>query len=137
MTQKRLWLAAGIIALVIGVGFAISVPHTTRDTVQKSASQNATTTPIVLLKDSYKKGIHTLSGSVTAPDACNTLATDAQLVGDASSTQSISVTLTLSSAPGVCLELPTVLKFSTTVTAPSGLPVTARVNGVAASTTAS
>lgn len=138
MSQKRLWIAAGIIAVVIFSGFAISVPHTVRDLVEKTEVTAPKSTPVVLVKDSYKKGVHTVSGSVTAPNACHTLVASGAHMGNASTTEYIALSLTLTdSQGGVCLELPTILKFSTTVTAPQGIPITATVNGETASTTAS
>lgn len=137
MSHTRLWLAAGIIAIVIAIGFAFSVPHTTRDTVSKSASEPVASTPLVTLHDSYKKGSHTISGSLEAPDACGSVTPEAALMGEASSTQHIQIALTVPPTTGVCLEIPTVIKFSTTLVAPADLPITVVVNGVVASTTAS
>jgi hypothetical protein len=135
MNHKRLWLAAGIIALVIVIGFAFSVPHTTRDIVQKAEPAPIVSPPTVTLKDVYKKGTHTITGSLQAPNACTSATATAMLEGSASSSESIRIALTLSSDPGVCLELPTTLKFSTTLAAPAGLPIAVTVDGVVASTT--
>ncbi len=138
MSQKRLWIAAGIIAVLIFVGFVISVPHTTRDTLEKQSAAAPAVPTVVKIKDTYKKGVHTLVGTVTAPNACHTLVANATHQGDASSTEYIALDLTLADPQGgVCLELPTPLTFSTTVTAPSGLPIHAVVNGEVASTTSS
>lgn len=135
MTHTRLWLAAGIIAIVIVLGFMLSVPHTTRDVVQKKVAAPLPAAPLVAIRDSYKKGTHTLLGTIQAPNACTTATTTATLEGDASTTQSIRLALTTTADPGVCLELPTPLKFSTTIAAPSGLPIIVTVNDVVASTT--
>lgn len=134
MTHSRLWAAAGIIAAVIVVGFALSVPHT-RDVGQVAAPLSSTTAvPSVTLRDSYKKGVHTLSGSVLAPTACMSVSAYATTTGAASST---AITLALDMPPdsGLCLQLSTPLPFSTAVAAPAGVPVAVTVNGVVASTT--
>lgn len=138
MTHKRLLIAAAIIAIIVIAGFAISVPHTVRDLAHAPAEEKtAATIPVVSLKDSYKKGVHTITGSFVTPNACSVLTADATLEGMASTSQSILIALTVATDEGICLELPTTKKFSTTITAPSGLDVSATVNGVVASTTSS
>ena len=135
MTHTRLLISAGIIALVIGLGFMLSVPHTTRDVVQKSAAETTPVVPVVTVRDTYKKGVHTITGSLQAPNACSTVTAQAALAGDASSTESIQLSLTMPTDTSVCLQLPTSAKFVATVTAPAKLPITVTVNGNVASTT--
>ncbi len=136
MTHSRLWAAAGIIALVILVGFVLSVPHT-KDVGQTAAPRAAKAgVPSVTLHDAYKKGVHTLSGTVMASDACTTVSASATTTAAASST-SIALSLNVPADSGICLELPTPLSFSTAVAAPPGAIVTVTVNGVIASTTSS
>lgn len=138
MKYSRLWVAAAIIAFVVIVGFVLSVPHTTRDAEKISSLQNAATVvPGVSLHDSYKKGLHTITGSVKAPNACTTVAAQATLSGDAADPSGILVQITLPTDTGVCLQVPTNASFSTTISAPTGLPITATVNGEAATTTVS
>lgn len=134
MKHSRLWLSASIIALVIIIGFVISVPHT-RD-VPGARALNVTTpgVPEVALRDVFKKGVHTISGSVEAPDACSTVSAEASLTGDASSTQSILVAVSIATDAGICLELPTRETFQTTLAAPAQLPLFVTVNGVTATT---
>ncbi|MHB8710463.1 MAG: hypothetical protein ACYC6X_02870 [Minisyncoccota bacterium] len=135
MSQKRLWVAAIIIALVIVIGFVFSVPHV-RDIAQ-SPPQVTMTIPTVTLHDTFKKGIHTIVGSVETTDACTGVTATSTLEGDASSTESILLSLSIPEDTGVCLELPTRTNFSTTITAPALLPITATINGSVASTTSS
>lgn len=147
MLHSRFWVAAGLIALAVIIGFAFSVPHTRDGKVQKKPAPVATTTPVVTLSDSYRKGTHTLSGSVMAPDACMSVSADASLFGAASSTatttQSVATTserielsLVMPADDGVCLQIPTKTDFSTTIDAPEGLPIDVTLNGQPASTTA-
>lgn len=136
MSQKRLWVAAAIIALVIVAGFLFSVPHT-REVVPAIPTQNTLVIPSVTLHDAFSKGTHTITGSVEAPNACTTVTATAHLEGDASSTESISVALSMPPDTGVCLEMPTRMNFSTTIAAPALLPITATINGAVASTTSS
>ncbi|MHB0865822.1 MAG: hypothetical protein ACYC1Y_02890 [Minisyncoccota bacterium] len=135
MRHMRLRVASTIIALIILVGFAISAPHT-RDIVETFPSQTpATSTPSVTLHDVFRKGVHTITGSIEAPTPCTSLIATAAGTGSASSTTGILVTISMPPDTGVCLQQPTTLTFSTTVTAPAGVPITASVNGFTATTT--
>ena len=136
MSHMRLWAAATIIAFVILIGFMLSAPHT-RDMPETTSSNIATTiTPSVALRDSFKRGLHTISGSIEAPNPCTSLTAVAQLVGTASSSESILVEISMPEDSGVCLERVSTLSFSTTIIAAESLPITATVNGVVATTTA-
>ena len=137
MSHKRLWVSAAIIAFVILVAFVISVPHT-RNVGEKFSPPVATTSvPSVTLHDSFKKGVHTISGSIKTPNACTPVSALATLIGDASSRQSILVAISTPKDSGICLQVPTNTNFQTTVSAPASLPITATVNGSLASTTPS
>lgn len=137
MNHKRLWVAAAIIAIVIIVGFVLSVPHT-RDIGTVGSLQNvATSAPIVSLHDSFKKGVHTITGSIEAPNACASVSAQASLVGDAANASGILVALSLEKDSGVCLQVSTPINFTATISAPARLPITATVNGEAATTTSS
>ncbi|OGG39934.1 hypothetical protein A2118_01130 [Candidatus Kaiserbacteria bacterium GWA2_50_9] len=137
MNPKRLWVAAAIIAVVIFVGFVLSVPHT-RDVEETAFSQKVTTVvPFVTLHDSFKKGLHTITGSIEAPNACTDITAQAFLSGDASSPAGIVVALSMPEDSGICLQVPTRMNFSVTISAPAQLPITATVNGLAATTTKS
>jgi len=135
MNQKRLWASAAIIAIVILAGFVISVPRV-RDIpetlVPRTSSVGA---PEITLRDTFKKGVHTIAGSLMANDACSTVSSSAELQGSASSTQNILLAILLESSSGVCLELPTRMTFQTTIEAPARLPIIATVNGESATTT--
>jgi len=131
--NMRLSTVAVIIALAVFGGFALSVPRA-REIKDISPTQTlATTTPTLTLRDVYKKGVHTISGSVTAPDACTTVSAVAAF---ASSTgPNILINLTMPPDTGRCLEMPTKIPFSVTVAAPSQVPIEVHVNGVHADTT--
>ncbi len=132
MNHKRLYLAAAIIAGVLVLGFLLSVPRA-RDGEVPNETVESEVVPPVAIRDSYKKGTHTISGTVIAPNACATLGASAVTTGDPAS--AIVVELTFTEGEGVCLEVPTPLKFSTTLKAPEGLPLSTTVNGVVATTT--
>lgn len=130
-------VAASIIAVVIIASFVLSVPHT-RDIPGTSLSPTVTrSVPLVTLHDSFKKGLHTITGSIEAPNACTIVTANASIVGDATSTKSILVAISQASDAGVCLQLPIPIKFSVTISAPAELPITATVNGLSATTTVS
>ena len=132
----RLGAAAAIIAIVIFISFVLSVPHTQDGNVE-APSQKVAVIPGVTLRDSYRGGVHTITGSLLLPNACTTPAAQAFLSGEASTTQSIVVAITFETDTGVCLQVPTRAAFEAKLTAPSGLPITATVNGSIASTTRS
>lgn len=136
MSHTRLWIAAAIIAAAIGIGFLFSVPHTSDVALSEEPDAASPTAPSVALRDVFKKGVHTITGYVEAPDACATASAQALLEGDAPETRRIVVAVSLEEGEGVCLELPTRADFSATLAAPAGVPLAATVNGVAATTTA-
>lgn len=128
--HQRLWVAATIIAVFVFVGFILSVPHT-RDVGEVLSQQNGETEiPSVSLRDSFKKGLHTIIGSLQTPDACTVVTAEAS--ADAGS---IFVTLSTQRDAGVCLQVPTDVNFRATVSAPPGLPIVVTVNGAMATTT--
>ena len=138
MNHTRLWVAAAIIACIVAAGFILSVPHTRDITVTANTQPAPASVPVVTLQDAFKKNLHTITGSIEAPDACTLVTANATVTGTASSTENILVAISMpSDTGGVCLQLPTVMSFKTTVSAPAGLPLTATVNGIVASTTAS
>ncbi len=132
----RLRAAAAILAAVILLGFLISAPRTSEAPQALEATVVALVVPEVTLKDVYKKGTHTITGSLVAPNACASVEASATQTTDASSIEHIMVAITLTEGAGTCLEVPTTMTFSTTIAAPQGLPLRATVNGAPATTTA-
>lgn len=134
--NTRLALIALVIVLVLVCGFWLFTPRAPKvpTPAPARAAIAASTTPAVSLTDSYKKGVHTLSGSVMAPDACAQVTATAAFATSTGS-QEIDLELSLPATQGVCLEVPTEAAFKTTVAAPSGLPVVVELNGVIATTT--
>ena len=139
MRHTPLWVVATIIALVIIIGFVLSIPRT-RDEGREPAQSTATTSvPTVTLHDAFKKGVHTITGFVDAPNACAVVSALASVTGTASSTDTgnIIVAISVSGDTGVCLQVPTAIPFQANVSAMAELPITVLVNGAVASTTAS
>lgn len=135
MNQRRLWVASAIIAAVIVGGFALSVPHT-RDVIEAPVVATAATSiQVATLRDVFRKGTHTISGSVVTPNACSTVSVSATLKGDASTTQSILVEILVPADSGICLQVPTSITFQTTLAAPMHLPLSVTVNGTLATST--
>ena len=137
MNHMRLWTAATIIAVFIFVGFVLSVPRASDGPIVPLPEEVEAPTPSVTVHDVFKKGIHTITASLLAPNACATVTASSTLQSTASSTESMLIAIELAIDTGVCLQMPTLIKVSTTVTAPSNIPITASVNGVMASTTES
>ena len=139
MKYTRLWVVAAIIASVILISFVISVPHTREVDTVRSSSIATSTVPTVALHDAYRRGMHTITGSVMAPNPCVNLSVTAVPVPGATASSTpvgILVEISLPSDVGICLQEPLLMNFSTTVTAPASLPISATVNGVTATTTA-
>ena len=134
MSQRRLWIAAAIIAVVIIAGFMFSVPHTSEVARTPTVAETASA-PAVTLHDAFKKNTHTITGSLLAPSACTTVTARAVTIGGASTTESIRIIVSMTKNTGVCLQLQTSESFSTTIVAPAHLPFSAIVNGEEASTT--
>ena len=134
LRSARLFVAALIILGIVIIGFAVSVPHTKELQVANNETA-ATVVPEVTIKDTYKKGTHTITGTLVAPDACMSVSAEASLLGDASSTQSVLVEVSMPEDTGVCLIRPTERTFSTSIEAPEGAIINVMVNGVVASTT--
>lgn len=133
--HTRLLAAATIIALVVFISFVLSVPRT-RDVVETATPHTETAVPPVTLRDTFKKGLHTITGLIEAPNACTSVSAEASVTGDATSTESILIAITMLADEGVCLQLPTSTTFQTTLEAPAGLPLTVTVNGATATTSA-
>ena len=133
MMRHRYLTASLLIVLALVLGFWFSVPHT-KDAGLKKNLATAAAIPAVTLHDSYKKGTHTITGSLVAPDACAVVTALASLAG-ASSSPAILIAIALPATVGTCLEVPTALSFSTSIAAPANLPLYATVNGASASTT--
>lgn len=135
MKSSRLWTAAGIIGAVIVVMFILSVPRTSELPDKSSDDAPQAVAPTVKLSTVYKKGVHTIRGSIVAKDACTSVeATATGNNGEASSTEVLLTIKTLETG-GVCLQIPTSIEFATTVNAPANLPIAVTVNGIMASTT--
>jgi hypothetical protein len=137
MSHMRLWASAAIIAFVILITFALSVPRVRDIPVESviSPTEKETTVPTVTLHDSFKKGLHTITGSIETPNACTRVLAKASIVGDASSTQNILVEIATQTDSGVCLQIPTRADFQATTSAPANLSITAVINGSDAITT--
>ncbi len=125
---SRTRLAIGVLIGIIAFSFFFSVPRT-RDIVESTVLTTAMSeAPDVSLQDVFKKGVHTLTGSVEAQNACANLSVEA-LHEDAGAPEAhIRVAITLTPYEGTCLQLPTRMRFSAQISAPAKLPVVATVN---------
>ncbi len=137
MSHARLWVASAIIACIVLIGFILSVPHT-RDVTETSLAPASNIPPEVIVHDSFKKGIHTITGTVAVPNACASVNADAHISEgmEASSTSNILIALTIADDAGICLQLPAQASFKATVsTSTARLPLVVTVNGLVATTT--
>jgi len=135
MKHTRLWVVATIIACIILAGFVLLVPH--NRVIAPTTESNAVpaSVPSVALRDTFKKGTHTITGSIEAPNACTTVSAEATLVGTASSTQNILIAISMPEDTGICLQEKTMISFAATLSAPAHLPIAVTVNDSVATTT--
>lgn len=141
MNHPRLKIAAGFIACIILVAFLSSIVRTRTAVAPEAMPQTERvaipSAPLLSVDTTYKKGVYTITGFITAPDACTMPVADARLQGDASSTERIMVDVELIEDVGICLEIPSDVEFETELEAPADLPIDVSVNGVFATTTGS
>jgi hypothetical protein len=135
MHNMRLWSAAAVIAVILIVGFALSVPHLSDMGVSHPTAATPAL-PVVYVHDAYKKGAHTLTVKVAAPDACTVITGSANAVAaDASSTpDTIAITLDMPADAGVCLQEPATTTLSLSAAAGASAKITASINGTTATT---
>ena len=126
----RVWTAAGVIALVLIVGFVLSVPHL-RDAQLKQAARESAALPIVYVHNAYKKGVHTLTVKVAAPNACTIISGSASVAPATSSSTPDAIQIALDMPPdsGVCLQVPATTTLSFSASADSGATIAASING--------
>lgn len=132
MSSSRLLAASAIIAAAIILGFALSIPHARDGGNKLISATTASSTPFVTFRDSYRRGVHTITGTVLAPNPCTLVSATATPVLNGTSTAGITLALTMPTDQGVCLQVPSTVNFSTQINAPAGVPIRATVNGSAA-----
>ena len=135
MRSTRLWVVATIIAVLILASFVFLVPHAREDALEARPSTLEPNIPTFALRDAFRKGLHTITGSIEVPTVCTEVRAEVSLVGATSSAQSIFVAVSVPEDSGICLQRKSTVQFSTTLTAPANLPVKVLVNGVEATTT--
>lgn len=136
--HSRLSTVALILAIAIIGGFFLSVPRAREAQEPESAHVPvlASTTPLASLHSSFKKGVRTITGSVTAPNACTSVSAEAVLTG-ASTSPRILLDISMPEDTGPCLQVPTNVPFTASLVAPAEAAIDVRVNSVVASTTTS
>ena len=131
----RIWILLGVFLgiLIIAFGiFAIRISESTAPTATSTDTGAAPITDIHFL-DSYKKGVHTIKGTATVPNACITLS--AAITAPSGTSSPIRIDLNAPADSGICLQAPTANSFSLSVTADQGVPIAIYANGVLATTT--
>ncbi len=127
----RITYSALIIAFVVLITFVLSVPRSQNEQVQDYESPSlSTTTPKLLITEEHDRGVRTFSGSLDVSNACTVVSAEAELVGNASSTQNIALYVIAPTMEGVCLQIPKTIEFEASIEAPEDLPVEVYVNGI-------
>src|SRR4051812_11791323 len=130
MHSMRLWSAAGVIAAVLIVGFLLSVPRLSDNGLKHTAATQAAL-PTVYFHDVFKKGTHTITVRVSAPNSCTIISG----VASAEDASIIVIALSMPIDTGICLELPATTTLSFTVAASADALLDATINGSTATTT--
>lgn len=133
----RIWIGVGVFLGVLIIAFAFFVFRITEGPVTPTVSEPAVTiiSDVRNVADTYKKGVHTVHGTVTVPTACTEIEANASVDSESSSTPVIRVDLSAESDTGTCLMLPTNKTFSVQATLTGSAPIAVYVNGVLATTT--
>ncbi len=131
MFEKRLWVSALILVVVIVGGFALSVPRAQEVLEPANTSQTTPVISMLALRDSFKNGVHTIKGRITVADVCTTITADVSLQDGR-----IIVAVSTPEDVRVCLKIPTELPFTVSIKAPADAPLVATINGVPATVTA-
>lgn len=132
MSNMRLWISAAIIAVVVLVIFSFSIPRTRDVDTELLMPADTMIVPEVTLRNSFNRGLHTITGSIEVSNACTTASAFATLTNDENGIETILIQITTKSEPGVCLQLPTQTSFETTISASPNLPIIVTVDGSAA-----
>lgn len=130
MRTMRIWSAAAVIALVLALGFILSVPRA-HDVGSVATSAATPPPPFVSVRDSFKKGTHTIKVSVAAPDACTNVTGDASTKPGASAADpaTILIALVMPKDEGICLEEPATTTLSFSVAAGADAAIVTTING--------
>ncbi len=124
----RLVVSIFICIVVITAGIFFFATYEGAQVKEKVPTQ-ATTTPAVTLKDSFKKGIHTITGTVTVPTPCTEIDANAA-VDSAQNPPVIQVNITTTASEGICLLRAENEAFTLKVTAPESATVVTSVDGI-------
>jgi hypothetical protein len=132
--KLRLALTVFLAVMIVIASFAFFTPHANKNVELAPVAEKLTITlPNVRYSDTYKKGIHTINGSVSAPTPCTELSAS---LGVASGTpELISVTLLMPRDTGICLQRSTTLPFTVSTPASAKADIEILVNGMLATST--
>lgn len=128
--MKRTYLIGAIaVVLVIVLGFAFVFLRSGSD--PDRAQEGTELTLPVSFEQEYEDGVHTISGSVTLANRCQTMEASAEALPDGT----IRVDIIAPPDEELCLQVATEEEFSLDVEAAEGAPVMIYVNGELSTTT--
>ncbi len=131
MTTRRVAGATIIILLVLILGFTLSVPRI-QDVAEESETlrtEESVTVPTLTLERSYRRGTHTLTGTLLVDTYCTMVTTEAVVTPEDVSPSVITLKLATEEVAGVCLMLAEERSFSVSIEAPEDSMVEVFVNG--------
>jgi hypothetical protein len=130
----RIALGLFVIIAVAVLIVTFPTPHDTAPVAPKPVTvETLAKKPVVPVRDIYKKGTHTITGSLDLPNPCSTVSVESMLEGEPP--ERILILLTVLTDEGICVQEKTATPFETSLTAPEGVPLRVLVNGSEASVT--
>lgn len=123
----KIAFAVFFFAVLVVSGYALFIPQTNKDEVVAPVEGNPEPAPIVTLDATYRRGVHTISGTIEAPTPCTLVGVESAVAS--STPASITVSLTLTPDEDICVQVVTPLPFSVTAAAPEDAVIAVTVQG--------
>ena len=119
-----------VFAVILIAGITFFAVRTGREEAPKFDTKTETPTPVVTLKDSYKKGVHTYTGTYTVATPCHTISATATVA--VGTPDVVTIAITAPADEGMCVQVIATKTFTVTATAGKDAKVEVQVNGVPA-----
>lgn len=130
----RIALGTSVLIVITVLIFVFSIPHA--NTPGESGPAPLVIAPVVpgiSIRDVYKKGAHTITGSLKVPNHCTTVSVESVLDGEP--TKGILILLTVLEDEGICLQEKVERSFTTSIVAEEKMPIRVLINGTEATVT--
>jgi hypothetical protein len=129
----RIALSVFLASIILVAGFVFSIPHANKDNEigPSVETKSLSILPTIFIHDTYKKGIHSITGSLAIPTPCMKATTEALVLPHEGSTtpQIIHIEISIPEDAGPCLQLAATSTFSASLSADANVVIEASVNG--------